>query len=368
MPVIDHDLHLGIEPVDQISAPIIRTQHRPLHDFSPGNSLHRLAFASDRNAHPSTAANQRVRRSRDDKRYGQRENRPHVPSHPRFDDGHSLENPCRGLRLAADARARQSSPAESPKPEYFATHTAPRTRRTNSTSSPRSYAIRGRDVTSTAATMISSTRKHFCATHENWATETPRCDPSGSGSTDTNRYARCSFHPYGFTRLAANESSPTHAKSRDSLRRRDPLKRFFDAVSFRPKPVSIPCPDQKIPNRTKPTRNPPCTFTHTSISSGKQPQSFAMPSLPVEAVALRRSRIQNQASVNSQLTTCGRARKCIGDADIASNTSTSATQMFVPRAISKRNIQANTPAIITAVNHTTPFNPATASSSPTTTS
>ena len=48
--------------------------------------------------------------------------------------------------------------------------------------------------------------------------------------------------------------------------------------------------------------------------------------------------------------------------------STSATKTFVPCRSSSRNVQANKPAIITAVNRTTPFSPAALSSSPTTTS
>src|SRR5580704_15776447 len=54
--------------------------------------------------------------------------------------------------------------------------------------------------------------------------------------------------------------------------------------------------------------------------------------------------------------------------DSASSTRTSATKTFVPRRSSSRNVQANNPAIIKAVNSTTPFSPAALSSQPTTTS
>src|SRR5271166_3089707 len=142
----------------------------------------------------------------------------------------------------------------------------------------------------------------------------------------------CSFHPYGLDKLATAEASPTSVR----VHRRFPAAIFWSDSSIL-KSLSRnqvhSDPNQKKASNTNPRRKPPCTFPHGSVRSGRT-HKRKPPGRDTWLKVLRsvESSIQNHARANSQLSTCGRARKWIIDAETASSTNPIAMKRFVPLA------------------------------------
>src|ERR1700756_4778318 len=109
-------------------------------------------------------------------------------------------------------------------------------------------------------------------------------------------------------KLASAESRPTdvrwHARLPAAIFRSDCSMRLSLKLSHVHKD-----PNQKIPSSTKPSRNPPCTLTQSSIEAGRSHSQRLLSPSPAMHLRSVESRIQNQISVKSQLKTCGRARK-----------------------------------------------------------
>ena len=115
--------------------------------------------------------------------------------------------------------------------------------------------------------------------------------------------------------------------TRDALRGRDLSQRILESVFLRREPDPAPRPARRFPTaRTPPPSHRAGSPKPASAEAGARAFACRANSSCSKQSRSEESRIQNQASVNSQLTTCGRARKWIVDADIASNTSPSATQ------------------------------------------
>src|ERR1700685_2013174 len=128
----------------------------------------------------------------------------------------------------------------------------------------------------------------------------------------------CRFHPQGFTRDATPAAKPTPASLLACVRHRNLARNSSNLSSFNVTAYQTAL-SQQIASKTKPIRKPPCTFTQTSVSNGRNQRRRQLPAAefvaegPAESAGKQsdsdESRIQNHTSVNSQLNTCGRARK-----------------------------------------------------------